>query len=123
MPFFDLEVGELSPLLLDAGLLAGETAEIVEASPTNFADAVDGDLVDERRVHREDTLDTDAIGDLADGEALANTFALDLDNYALEDLNTLLVTLLDLVGDGNRVARLERRQLDATLEGVLSNLD
>ena len=123
MVLFSLGEVELSSLLFDTGLLAGKTAEIVEASPTNLADAVDSDLVDERRVHREDTLNTDAVGDFADGEALAYTFAFDLDNNALEDLNTLFVALLDLVGDGNSVARLERWQLDAALEGVLSNFD
>lgn len=120
---FPGERRSLAPLLLDARLLAREATEVVEASAANLTDAVNDDLVDERRVHREDTLYANAAGNLADGKALAYALTLDLDDDTLEDLNTLLVTLLDLVGDGNCVTRLEGGQLDAGLESVLSNFD
>ncbi len=120
--FASKEVG-LAPLLLDACFLASEATEIVEASAANLADAINNYLLDERRVHREDTLNTDAARDLADGESLTCALTLDLDDDTLVDLNTLLVTLLNLVGDRNGVTRLESWQLDAGLKSVLSNFD
>ena len=118
-----MRIGTKLLRFFDASSFAREFPHVGDLVAADFTVLDHFDLGDRGGVDRESTFDTDTSGDLADGEALANTFALDLDNYALEDLNTLLVTLLDLVGDGNRVARLERRQLDATLEGVLSNLD
>lgn len=93
----------LTPLLLDASLLARKSAEIVETCAANLADTVDDNLLDERRVHWEDTLNTDAARDLADSETLASALTLDLDDDTLVDLNTLLVTLLNLVGDRDGV--------------------
>lgn len=121
--FFASEEFGLSPLLLDACFLASEATEIVEASATNLADAVNNYLLDERRIHREDTLNTDTARNLADSEALTNALTLNLDDDTLVNLNTLLVTLLNLVGDRNSVTRLECWQLDAGLESVLSNFD
>ena len=51
------------------------------------------------------------VGDFADGEHFGHAASFDLDHDAAETLQTLLVTLDDLVGHGNRVAALERRQL------------
>lgn len=113
----------LASLLLDASLLASEATEIVETSATYLTDAVNNNLLDERRVHGEDTLYADAARDLANGEAFVNALALDLDNNTLVDLNTLFVTLFDFVGNRDSVARFESGQLDARLESVLSNLD
>lgn len=113
----------LAPLLLDACFLASKATEIVEASTANFADAVNDYLLNERRVHREDTLNTDTARNLADSESLTCALTLNLDDDTLVNLNTLLVTLLNLVGDRNSVTRLESWQLDAGLESVLSNFD
>ena len=54
------------------------------------------------RIEGEDTLDADAVGDLADREHLGLARTLDLDNYAAEALQALLVTLDDLVRNGDR---------------------
>ena len=48
-------------LLLDAGLLAGQVAQVVDACTTYDTDLVDLDLVDVGRIEGEDTLDTHAV--------------------------------------------------------------
>ena len=102
-------------LLLDAGLLAGQVAQVVDACTTYDTDLVDLDLVDVGRIEGEDTLDADAVGDLADREHLGLARTLDLDNYAAETLYALLVTLDDFVGYGDRVTGLERRYIGIRL--------
>ena len=93
--------------LLDARLLTGKIAEVVDTSTANNTILVNLDLVDVGRVERENTLNTYAIRDLTDGEHLGLTRTLDLDNYAAEALQTLLVTLNDFVGYGDCVTSLE----------------
>ena len=102
-------------LLLDAGLLAGQVAQVVDACTTDDTDLVDLDLVDVGRVEREDALDTHAVRYLADREHLGLARTLDLDHYAAEALDTLLVTLDDPVGNGDRVTGLERRNIGIRL--------
>jgi len=50
---------------LDTGGFAGELAQVVEFRAANFAPAQDLDLLDARRMEREDALDADAVGNLA----------------------------------------------------------
>ena len=53
-------------LLLDAGLLTGEVAEVEDACPADFTDLIELDAVDGRRLIREDSFDTHATGNFAD---------------------------------------------------------
>src|SRR5450631_1749947 len=63
-------------LLLDAGLLAAEVAQVVELGAPHVAARHDLDLVDDGRVQREGALDADAVAHLADREGLAYTSTL-----------------------------------------------
>src|SRR5699024_7229953 len=83
-------------LLPDAGLLAGEVAQVVQLRAADVAAGDDLDLVDGRGVHGEHALDADAEGHLADAEGLAHAVALATDDVALEDLDTGAVALDDL---------------------------
>src|SRR5690606_11177241 len=94
-------------LLLDAGLLAREVAQVVELGAAHIAAGDDLDLVDGRGVHGEDALHADAEGDLADPEGLADAVALAADDVALEDLDTGAVALDDLHVDLDVVAGAE----------------
>ena len=62
---------------------------------------VDNDAVDERRLERENTLNTDIVTDLANGETLRLTLAVDFNHHTTVLLDTLLVTLLDAGGSGS----------------------
>ena len=75
----------------------------------------DLDLVDVRRVHGEDALDSDAVGDLADREALAHAATLAADHDALEHLDALFFAFTDLDVDPHRVTRAEVRDVVAQL--------
>src|SRR5688572_5399189 len=72
--------------LLDARGLAGEIAEVVEAGATHAATRHHFDLLDARRVQREDALDADAVAHLAHGEGGASAALGALDDHALEHL-------------------------------------
>src|SRR5829696_1836519 len=80
-------------LLLDLGGLAAEVTEVVQLRPADVAAGEDLDLLDDRGVHREGALDTDAEAHLADGEGLADAAALTADDDALEDLDARAVAL------------------------------
>ena len=97
---------------LDAGLLAGEVAQIEDAGPADFAILVDSDAVDEGRLVREDPFDSDTAGDFADREGPGvRGGAAYLDNHTAEILKTELVTFLDLIGNGDGVTGLEIREI------------
>lgn len=109
--------------LFDAGLLACETAEIVEFCATDLAVLVDNDRVDEGRFDGEDALNADVVGHLAYGEALFVTFAGYADYNAAVLLDTLFVALFDTVSNGDGVAGEELLVLFAGFEGLFGNLD
>src|SRR5690606_27040644 len=96
-------------LRAQARLLAAQLAQVVEARATHVAAALDLDLLDDRRVHREDALDADAVGDLAHREALRGAPAAAADDHALEYLDALLVALLHPHVDAHGVAGAEGR--------------
>ncbi len=54
--------------LADAGGLAAQFAQVVELGAANVSAGYDFDLLKDGRVQREDPLDADAVGDLADRE-------------------------------------------------------
>src|SRR5690242_2385703 len=76
-------------LLLDLGRLAAQVTQVVELRSADVTARDDLDLGDDRRVHREGALDTDAEADLADREGLPDAAALPADHHALEDLDAL----------------------------------
>lgn len=60
----------LEATLLDAGFLAGQLAQIVKLGAAHFTIFVYGNRVDKRRLDGEDTLYTDVVAHLANGETL-----------------------------------------------------
>ena len=94
----------------DAGLLAGEVAEVEDTRPADLTDLVDLDLLDERALVRENPLDTDAVGNLTDGECPGiRSGTANLDDYSAEILKSVLITFFDPVGNGDGVTGLELR--------------
>src|SRR5690625_1456565 len=82
-------------LLADLGGLAAKVAQVVELRATHIAASGDLDLRDDRRMHREGALDTDAEADLAHRERLADSCTVSANDHALEDLNTRPAALGD----------------------------
>ena len=93
--------------LADPRLLADAATEVVELRAIDVTDHRDLELLDLRRMERERALDTDAERLLADGERLARTRSLALDDDALEDLDALAGALDHLEVDADRVTGLE----------------
>src|SRR5512138_1991453 len=99
-------------LLVEAGRLALQLAQVEEAGAADLAVAEHLDLVDARAVHREHALDADAVAHLPHGEHRAAGRALPVRHHdALEDLDALLVAFLDLRVDADRVARPHLREV------------
>src|SRR4051794_25392486 len=92
-----------------AGALADPAAQVVELRAPDVAAGGDLDPLDLRRMQRERALDTDAEGLLAHGERLPYTFALALDDDALEDLRAATRALDDLEVDPHPIAGGELR--------------
>src|SRR5689334_454419 len=103
--------------LLDLGGLAAQVAQVVELGAADVTAGHDLDLLEDRGVQREGALDTDAEGDLPDGEAATDARALDPDHDALELLDAGARALDDLHVDVDRVAGAELREVVA-LVGV-----
>ncbi len=94
-------------LLGDAGFLTREAAEIVELGATHLTNLVDGDAVDVRACDGEDALYAYGAAHLANRETLLVAVTADLDDYAAVQLDTLLVTLDNLVSYSDGVTSLE----------------
>src|SRR6266550_772823 len=105
--------GDLCFPLPDAGGLSSQVAQIIELGATHASAADDRDVCDHRTVHREDPLDTDAVGDLPDGEGRADPAAALGNADALKSLQPFLVTLAHANIDAERVSRAERRDVVA----------
>ena len=75
------------PPLFDLCFLSTQVAQVVKLGPTDVAAGHDLDVVDDRRVHREGSLDADLEADLTHGEGLANAVTLATDDDALENLD------------------------------------
>src|SRR5262249_59525734 len=82
--------------LLDARGLAGQIAQVIQPRLVHAAARDHFDLVDVRRVIREDPLDADAVRDLADGERPPRPLRHPADPHAFERLQARLLTLADL---------------------------
>src|SRR5439155_15268990 len=98
-------------LLLDARGLARDVADEIELGAADAAAAQHVDLGEHRAVHREDALDANAVGDLANRERLADPTAAARDAHALERLNALLLTFLDAHVHTQRIAGAEGRNI------------
>ena len=101
----------LNSAFLNTSLLTCEVAEVVDLRATNLTVLVDSNALDERAVHRKDTLNTYVARHFADGEAFFVFAAVDSDYIATELLNTLLVTLFNTISHGDLVTGFECRKL------------
>src|SRR6476619_2488618 len=109
--------------LLHARRLALQLAQEVQLGAADLRRADDFDLVDDRRMQREDALHALAERHLAHGERGPGTAAVHANHHAFEHLDAFLVALADLDVDTHRVARLDRRargELRA-LDGIYGN--
>ena len=105
-----------SLLLLDPGFLAGQASQVEDTRAADLTNLVEFDRVDERGVVRENTLDSDSVRHLADGERLGDTGTAFLNHDSAEFLDTLLAVtfsgvFLDLVSHGDGVTSFEVRIL------------
>ena len=87
--------------------LTGAAAQVIELGAADIAAAHDLDLVDDRRIEREDALDALAEADLADGEAGADALVGAGDAHAFERLDAGAVAFDHLDADAQRVAGAE----------------
>src|SRR6476469_4473783 len=91
----------------DAGGLAGPSAQVIKLGAADIAAAHDFDMVDDRRIEREDALDALAERNLADGEAGADALVGAGDADALEILDSGALAFDDLDAHPERVAGAE----------------
>ena len=95
-------------LLFDLRLLATQVAQVVKLGATNVTAGDELNVVDDRRVHGERTLNSDLEANLADGERLANALTRAADNDTLENLDTRTVALDDVYVNLHVVTGTER---------------
>ena len=98
-------------LLAHACRLALQLAQEIQLRAANTGSPQDVDLVDDRRVQREDALDALAERDLAHGKGRARPAAVHPDHHPLEHLDAFLVAFTHLHVHANGIARLDRRTL------------
>jgi len=108
---FELEKSFLALGLLDLGLLTTQTSEVVDARLADRTQLVDFDVLNHRRSDGEASLNTDVVGNLADGECASLTLATTLNDNTLESLQTFLLTFNDLVGHGDGITCSELRKI------------
>src|SRR4030067_3406798 len=97
-------------LLVQARRLALQRTQVVQARAANLTVAQHLDPVYAWAVNREHALDADTVAHLPYREHGASLALPVSDDDALEDLDALLVTLLDLRVDADGVARADPRQ-------------
>ena len=115
--------GSTATLLLDTSSLTSELAQIVKLSAANLTYLVHFDALNVGRLQREDTLNTYGTRHLANSEALLLLMAANLDDYATEELDTLLRTLDNFVSDSYSVTSLETGVLLAGCKCFFSNFN
>ena len=101
-------------------LLAAKCAQVVELRTTDVTARDELDVVDDRRVDGELTLDSDLERDLADVERLANPVAVASDNDTLENLDSAAVTFNDVYVNLYRVTDAEVGDVATQRRGVNS---
>src|SRR5687767_15053584 len=85
-----------------------QLAEEVQLGAADAGGAHDVDLVDDRRMQREDALHTLPERNLANGECRARAAAMHPDHHALEHLDALFVAFANFHVDADCVPRLDR---------------
>ena len=96
--------------LFDTGLLTGEVAEVEYAGPADLTYLVDLYFVDERALVRENPLNADAVGYLADSERPGvRGGSANLDDHAAEVLQSVFISFFNPVGYGDGITGLECR--------------
>ncbi len=114
----------LNPTLLDTSFLTGTSTQVIELAATNLTVFVHCDFLNERAVHREDTLNAHVARHFADSETLLVLRTVNADYIATELLDTLFVTLFNTISYGNLVTGFECRKLFLfTGECLFSNLN
>ena len=114
----------LHAALFDTSLLAGKIAEVVELGAAHLAILVDCDRLNKGRLDGEDSLNADTVGNLANSETLLVFVAVDTDHDTAILLNSLLVTLLDAVGNSDSVTGTELVEiLLGSSESLLCDFD
>ena len=110
---FSFVVGVKESLLefLDLGLLAAQSAQVVDARLANLALLVEFDVLNHGGGNRETSFHTDVVGNLADGESAGLALAAALQDDALELLQTLFLSFDNLVGHRDGVTCLELRKI------------
>ena len=105
-------------LFADFCLLAAKRAQVVELGATHVAAADELDVVDDRRVDRELSLDADLERDLADVECLADSVTVSADNNTLENLDSAAVTFNNVDVNLHRVTDAEVGDVAAERRGI-----
>ena len=119
LPFGKKTGRRLFPSVVDSGfdlrLLATQAAKIEQFRSSDFTSADNINCLYVGRMDGPCLLNTDAVGDLPDGESSPGAAALDLDDSTFEDLYSLSGTFLDAVVNANGVACCELRNLSLQL--------
>ena len=105
-------------LLADLCLLAAKCAQVVELGATDVTAADELDVIDDRRVNREFTLDADLERDLADVERLADSVTVSADDHTLKNLNSAAVTFNNVYVNLHRVTDAEVGDVATQRRGV-----
>src|SRR5450756_1307328 len=105
--------GSVVALLRDAGGLAAAIPKVVQLRASHLAVALDLDLLEHGRVHREGALHADTLRDLAHRERLTCTAAPARDDEAVEHLDAFFLAFLHFHVDLHRIAGSERGNVRA----------
>jgi len=97
--------------LAQAGGFASQTAKIVQLGATNAAGANEVDVVDDRSIHGEDTLNTLSEAHLANRDGLTHPRVLAGNDNTFEYLKAFFFTFLNLYVDPDGVAGAELRKI------------
>ena len=106
---FCLFVAEIA--FFDARRFTAQITQVVKLRPAHTTAADDVDMIDNRRVEREDAFDADAERDLANRHGFTRAAVFAGDDDALKNLQALLVAFLDANVNLHGVARLKSRNI------------
>jgi hypothetical protein len=99
----------LHSFFLDPRALTAPATEEVKLGPAHLTGLIQCDGLDVRGVHREGPFNADTVRYFTYRESSGGTLALAFNNVTFEALDTLFVTLDDLIVNGDIVASFERR--------------
>lgn len=101
----------LAAVFLDTCVLRRQSSEVCQLSSSDFTAADNFDLIDDRGMNREGSLDTDTVGDLTYGKGCSDTAVASVNYNAFVNLNTCLVSFMDTYMNTYRVTGLELRNV------------